>query len=155
MRHVGVVLFPGFQILDLVVVSAFELANEIAPRPIYDIRLYSEEGGGVTSSSGVRVDTVAFDDAAFDTVMVTGTMNIAPSSPKLLGFLTVASTASRRIASICTGAYILAEAGLLDDRRATTHWAFARRLQEQFPKIKVMEDKIFIVDGKVWSSAGM
>src|SRR5260221_6662614 len=145
MRHVGVVLFPGFQILDLVVVSAFELANEIAPRPIYDIRLYSEEGGGVTSSSGVRVDTVAFDDAAFDTVMVTGTMNIAPSSPKLLGFLRVASTASRRIASICTGAYILAVAGLLDDPRAANPLGFARRLREEVSQSKGIEDKIVLL----------
>ena len=61
----------------------------------------------------------------------------------------------RRIAAICTGAFILAEAGLLDGRRATTHWCRARELQSRFPKVKVEEDRIFIVDGPVWTSAGM
>jgi transcriptional regulator GlxA family with amidase domain len=65
------------------------------------------------------------------------------------------SKSSRRTASICTGAFVLAEAGILDGRRATTHWAFARNMQTQFPKVKVQEDRIFIVDGSVWTSAGM
>ncbi|WP_264861492.1 DJ-1/PfpI family protein, partial [Klebsiella pneumoniae] len=67
--------------------------------------------------------------------------------------MSAASKVSRRIASICTGAFVLAEAGILDGRRATTHWAFARDMQARFPKIKVQEDKIFIVDGSVWTSA--
>jgi transcriptional regulator GlxA family with amidase domain len=62
---------------------------------------------------------------------------------------------SRRMAAICTGAFVLAEAGLLDGRRATTHWAFARDLQARFPEVKVEEDRIFIIDGPVWTSAGM
>jgi transcriptional regulator GlxA family with amidase domain len=109
----------------------------------------------VASSSGVRVETQRFDDPEFDTIMTTGTMDVAPSTPGLLAFLNQASAASRRTASICTGAFVLAEAGLLDGRRATTHWAVARNMQQQFPKIKVQEDKIFIVDDHVWTSAGM
>jgi transcriptional regulator GlxA family with amidase domain len=62
---------------------------------------------------------------------------------------------SRRIASTCTGAFVLAEAGLLDGRRVTTHWRRARDLQARFPKVKVEEDRIFIIDGPVWTSAGM
>ena len=63
--------------------------------------------------------------------------------------------AIRRVAAICTGAFVLAEAGLLDGRRATTHWDFARELQARFPKVKVEEDRIFIIDGPVWTSAGV
>ncbi len=155
MKKIGLVVFPGFQILDLVAATAFELANDASPRPAYDVRLLSETGGMVASSSGVRVETQRFDDPEFDTIMTTGTMDVAPSTPGLLAFLNEASAASRRTASICTGAFVLAEAGLLDGRRATTHWAVARNMQQQFPKIKVQEDKIFIVDDHVWTSAGM
>jgi transcriptional regulator GlxA family with amidase domain len=155
MKKIGLVVFPGFQILDLVAATAFELANAASPRPAYDVRLLSETGGLVASSSGVRVETQRFDDPEFDTIMTTGTMDVAPSTPGLLAFLNEASAASRRTASICTGAFVLAEAGLLDGRRATTHWAVARNMQQQFPKIKVQEDKIFIVDDHVWTSAGM
>ncbi len=115
----------------------------------HDVHLLSEAGGLITSSSGVRVETEQFADPAFDTVMTMGAMDVAPSTPGLLAFLSEASAASRRTASICTGAFVLAEAGLLDGRRATTHWAFARNMQQQFPKIKVQEDKIFIVDDDV------
>jgi transcriptional regulator GlxA family with amidase domain len=155
MKKIGLVVFPGFQILDLVAATAFELANDASPRPAYDVRLLSETGGMVASSSGVRVETQRFGDPEFDTIMTTGTMDVAPSTPGLLAFLNEASAASRRTASICTGAFVLAEAGLLDGRRATTHWAVARNMQQKFPKIKVQEDKIFIVDDHVWTSAGM
>jgi transcriptional regulator GlxA family with amidase domain len=73
----------------------------------------------------------------------------------MLAFLRIGLATSRRVAAICTGAFALAEAGLLDGRRATTHWAFARDLQARFPKVAVEEDRIFIVDGPVWTSAGM
>jgi transcriptional regulator GlxA family with amidase domain len=73
----------------------------------------------------------------------------------LLDFVRAALTATRRVAAPCTGAFVLAEAGILDGRRATTHWLYARELQARFPRIKVEEDRIFIVDGTVWTSAGM
>jgi transcriptional regulator GlxA family with amidase domain len=76
-------------------------------------------------------------------------------TPGVIKFLRQALQRSRRIASTCTGAFVLAEAGLLDGRRATTHWHRARELQIRFPKLKVEEDRIFIVDGQVWTSAGM
>src|SRR5690606_13144319 len=60
-----------------------------------------------------------------------------------------------RVAAPCTGAFVLAEAGLLDGKRATTHWAFARTLQKDYPRLKVEEDRIFIIDGQTWTSAGM
>ncbi|ABE32956.1 helix-turn-helix domain protein [Paraburkholderia xenovorans LB400] len=155
MRHIGVVVFPGFQILDMVAISVFELANLEAGQPEYEVEVISEHGGMVRSSAGVEIATRPFSDPAYDTVVVTGAMQIAPSSSGLLAFLNDALAASRRTASICTGAFVLAEAGILDGRHATTHWIHARDLQRRFPQARVDEDRIFIVDGSVWTSAGM
>jgi transcriptional regulator GlxA family with amidase domain len=82
-------------------------------------------------------------------------MQIEPSSAGLRAFLNDALAASRRTTSICTGAFVLAEAGILDGRHATTHWYHARELQRRFPDTRIDEDRIFIVDGTVWTSAGM
>ncbi len=155
MKRIGFVVFPGFQILDLVAVTVFEVANTLGKAPAYAVELLSETGGGIISSSGVSVETRPFGEARFDTVMVSGW--IAPLAPSqgLLDYMNAASQTARRTASICTGAFVLAEAGLLDGRRATTHWAFARDMQARFPKIKLQEDKIYIVDGPIWTSAGM
>ncbi|MFM0240106.1 GlxA family transcriptional regulator [Paraburkholderia phytofirmans] len=155
MRHIGVVVFPGFQILDMVAVSIFELANLEVGQPEYEVEIISEHGGMVRSSAGVEVATRPFGDPAYDTVVVTGAMQIAPSSPGLRAFLNEVLGAARRTASICTGAFVLAEAGILDGRHATTHWFHARDLQQRFPQTRVDEDRIFIVDGSVWTSAGM
>ena len=73
----------------------------------------------------------------------------------MLRFLGRASTQARRIASICTGGFVLAQAGVLDGRRATTHWAFAPELRKRYPDIRVEEDRIYVIDGSVWTSAGM
>ncbi|HYD63582.1 MAG TPA: GlxA family transcriptional regulator [Noviherbaspirillum sp.] len=154
-RQIGLVVYPGFQILDLVATTVFELANSFGARPRYEVALLSEHGGLVPSSSGVPVGTKAFGSHEFDTVMVVGAMGPVESSPGFLAFLRKASMASRRTASICTGALLLAEAGLLDGRRATTHWCVARELQRRYPKIRVEEDRIFINDGGYWTSAGM
>jgi transcriptional regulator GlxA family with amidase domain len=155
MKRVGVVVFPGFQILDMVAISVFELANLEAGQPEYQVEVISEQGGMVRSSSGVEIATQAFGDPAYDTVVVTGAMQIEPSSAGLLSFLNDALAASRRTTSICTGAFVLAEAGILDGRHATTHWYHARDLQQRFPDTRIDEDRIFIVDGTVWTSAGM
>ncbi|NYH23061.1 GlxA family transcriptional regulator [Paraburkholderia bryophila] len=155
MRHVGVVVFPGFQILDMVAISVFELANLVAGQPEYQVEVISEHGGTVRSSSGIEVVSRPFGDPAYDTVVVTGAMEIAPSSPGMLAFLNDALAASRRTTSICTGAFVLAEAGILDGRHATTHWAYSGELQRRFPGARVDDDRIFIVDGTVWTSAGM
>ena len=154
-RQIGLLIFPGFQILDLVATTVFELANSFDAQPEYEVMLLSEHGGMVTSSSGVPVGTGAFDSYAFDTVMVVGALRPTRHSQGFLDFLRQASKAARRTASICTGALSLAEAGLLDGRRATTHWCVARELQRRHPKVRVEEDRIFINDGGVWTSAGM
>jgi transcriptional regulator GlxA family with amidase domain len=155
MKRVGLVVFPEFQILDTVAATVFEVANHTAQRRVYEVQVLSEQGGTVPSSAGVGVASQRFGDPRFDTLLMTGALEPAPASPGLLAFLREAQAVSRRTASICTGAFILAEAGLLDGRRATTHWQFARELQHRYPRIRVEEDRIFIRDSQVWTSAGM
>lgn len=155
MHRIGFVVFPGFQLMGLAAMTAFEIANVVLNEPTYDVTLLSEHGGLVTASPGFRVETKAFDDSIFDTVMFASGIETDITSPGQSAFVRRSLTTSRRIAAPCTGAFILAEAGVLDGRRATTHWQFARELQRRFPKVAVEEDRIFIVDGPIWTSAGM
>ncbi|MBD9522767.1 GlxA family transcriptional regulator [Ensifer sp. ENS02] len=155
MHRIGYVVFPGFQLMGFAAVTAFEIANLTLGEPAYAIELLSEVGGEVKASAGFGVLTKAFDDAVYDTVMFGAGTVIEPVTPGLAAFARHALEVSRRVAAPCTGAFILAESGLLHGRRATTHWVFARQLRERFPEVKVEEDRIFIVDGSVWTSAGM
>ncbi|MEZ2295163.1 GlxA family transcriptional regulator [Variovorax sp. RCC_210] len=155
MKRIGLIVFPGFQVLELAVIAAFELANIHAGKPVYKVELLSEEGGLVRSSSGVSADTRRFGTARFDTLLMTGALTLLPTSEKMRRYLRASLRNARRVASICTGAFGLADAGLLDGRRATTHWAFAQELQQRHPAVKVQPDRIFINDGPVWTSAGM
>lgn len=155
MLTIGFVLPPGFQIMGLAAASAFELANVAAGEPLYGIRLLSESGGAIPDSFGSSVDTRPLSRNKVDTLIVTGLLRPTPSSPDLIRQVRKASDSTRRTASVCTGAFILGETGLLDGRRVTTHWFHARNLQKQFPNAHVEEDRIFIVDGPIWTSAGM
>ena len=154
-NSIGLILYPAFQVLSLGVSTVFEFANKNADEPVYDVTLLSATGGPVPSSLGFGVETEGFGERVFDTVIVVGDNIAAPATEGVVGYLRRAALTSRRIAATCTGAFVLAEAGLLDGRRATTHWFFARVLQRDYPAIKVEEDRIFIVDGPIWTSAGM
>jgi transcriptional regulator GlxA family with amidase domain len=104
----------------------------------------------------MTVGTEAFDKKAFDTLIIGGHPNTAlESSPGMLTYLRKGLKTARRIASVCIGAFKLAEAGILDGRRATTHWRHAQELKTRYPKVQVEEDRIFVIDGSVWTSAGM
>jgi transcriptional regulator GlxA family with amidase domain len=155
MQRVGFVVFPGFQTMSLAAASAFEFANLEVENAVYDVGYFSEKGGPITSSFSMSIETQPFERHPFDTVLVCGGVGVPESTPALLDFVREAHQSSRRMASICTGAFLLAEAGLLDGRRATTHWLLARQLQQSFPKVKMEEDRIFIIDGPIWTSAGM
>jgi transcriptional regulator GlxA family with amidase domain len=155
MQRVGFLVLPGFQLLSLAALSVFELANKEIEEPVYDVGLLSETGGSIRSSIGVSVATAPFDDTNIDTLIVGGSAVAGSLTPAVIEFLRRALGRYRRVAATCTGAFVLAEAGLLDGRRATTHWNRARELQARFPKVKVDEDRIFIIDGPVWTSAGM
>ena len=107
------------------------------------------------NSFGRATETEPLDIKSFDTLLLGAGCVPTPPTPKLSAFLRQALADVRRVASICIGAFILAEAGILDGRRVTTHWAFAGELERRFPKVRVEMDRIFIADGPVWTSAGM
>jgi transcriptional regulator GlxA family with amidase domain len=157
MHRIGLVIYPGINVMSFAPAAVFELANGVAAEPFYGIEVLSESGGPVRTSIGVTIGTEAFQKPSFNTLMFGSAT--APtktvSSAGLLEFAREAAGASRRVVAPCTGAFILAEAGILDGRRATTHWFFARELKARFPKVKVEEDRIFITDGPIWTSAGM
>ena len=155
MLRVGIVLFPGFQVMNLGMTSVLEFANLEMSEPLYDFVLLSEHGGPVRCSSGFEVTTQPFDDSRFDTILVVGDNDRNPSPPSLIEFLKRAAPRARRVAAACTGAFRLAEAGLLDGRRATTHWSRAAELARAYPQITVEPDRIFIREGAIWTSAGI
>jgi transcriptional regulator GlxA family with amidase domain len=156
-HRVGFIVPNGFQLMSIAALTAFEVANLPPSGPRYEIHLLSEHGGPVLSSSGMTLETEAFGNPAFDTVIIGSltAFEIAPSNANLIAFVQRAAKASRRTASICSGAFVLAEAGLLDGRRATMHWAHAANFRARFPKVTTEEDRIFINDGPIWTSAGM
>lgn len=156
MLRIGVVTFPGFHVMSFAAVSVFEVANSELGQRRYDVHFLSENGGPVRTSAGLMVGTEPFDDSLFDTLIVGGSTERSFSpSEGMLSFLRKASEISRRVAATCVGAFALAEAGLLDGKRVTTHWDYAHELQRRYPKVKVQEDRIFVIDGSIWTSAGM
>ncbi|WP_342629976.1 GlxA family transcriptional regulator [Nguyenibacter vanlangensis] len=152
---IGLVLCPGFQPVCFGAVAAFDVANKQAGERLYDMRVLSEEGGVIASSFGIQVMTEPFDDAPYDTLIVAAGLEIPTSSPGLVRLLRAAARDARRVAAICLGSFVLGDAGLLNGRRATTHWRYAQTLQDRFPSCEVDMDKIFIADGPIWTSAGM
>ncbi len=155
MRDIAFVVYPGYSVMALAVVTAFEVANGMAEEPPYDLHFVSETGGKIRTSAGMMLDTEKFTNMPFDTLVVGGATVPEPSTPGMIAFMKDAPKRHRRIAAVCTGAFVLAEACLLDGRHASTHWLHARDLQRQFPKVKMDEDRIFVNDGPIWTSAGM
>ena len=155
MLRVAVLVPDGFATLSFAPLSVFEAANAILEEPFYEVHVASVTGGRVVNSFGMAIETECVTDATFDTLLVGSPPDLRTPSPQMLSFLQRALTNTRRIASICVGAFILGEAGLLDGRRATTHWLFAKDLQRRYPKATVEVDRIFIADGQIWTSAGM
>jgi transcriptional regulator GlxA family with amidase domain len=155
MQRVGFVICPGYSLMGLAAVPAFEVANLVGDESAYDLHFVSEHGGRVRASAGMNLDTEAFGETAFDTLIIGGGNFFRTSTPGLIALVQQASKEARRVAAICTGAFVLGEAGLLDGRRVTTHWMHARELQEQFPNCTLDMDRIFINDGPIWTSAGM
>jgi transcriptional regulator GlxA family with amidase domain len=155
---IGILIFPDFQLLDAAgPISVFEIAGRFARAPS-SIKVLAETPGPVRSSSGVEMSARSLRaSAALSTLIVAGGEGVraAARSAKILTFVRAAAKRGVRIASVCSGAYILAEAGLLDGRRATTHWGRTRHFLSAYPKVKLEPDKIFVRDGDIWSSAGI
>lgn len=162
MTHaVTFLLVPDFQLLDMSGPAAvFQTAGSLARRagaPAYAVQVVSEAGGEVRSSSGIGVMTAPWGAGLPDTLVVPGGEGARESalSPAMRAYLHAQRQAGRRLASVCTGARVLAAAGLLDGLRATTHWRHAAALARNHPAIRVEADRIHVRDGDTWTSAGI
>ena len=157
-RTIAFVVFPGFQIIDAAgPIGAFEIAGRLNPGA-YDLSVRAAIPGVVTSSSGVAMVAEPLGDPArVDTVMIVGGdgSRQAMADETLLAFTRAAGRTARRVGSVCTGAFVLASAGLLEGRRATTHWSRSEDFARRFPRVKLDPDRIWIRDGEVWTSAGI
>ncbi|MDR2838934.1 MAG: GlxA family transcriptional regulator [Azonexus sp.] len=157
-RPLVFVVCPDFQLLDVAgPVAAFEAANQIEPGA-YALNLTSRTGGAVKSSSGVAFLTVPFAAAPpADTVLVVGGAGVweALACPETRAYILDLSRQARRMASVCTGAYLLAAVGLLDGRKATTHWRHSTDFQRRFPAVALDADRIYVNDGPLWTAAGI
>jgi transcriptional regulator GlxA family with amidase domain len=155
---IGILAFPGFQLLDAAgPISVFEIAGRIHGAPA-SIRVVAASPGEVRSSSGVALLARHLGSpSAFSTLIVAGGEGVqtAATCKRTLDFVRAAARRGCRIASVCSGAYVLAEAGLLDGRRATTHWNRTRHFLRTYPKVMLEPDRIFVRDGNIWSSAGI
>jgi len=153
--RIGFLVYPNCSLMGLAVTSVFEVANLMRAENAYQMVFLSEKGGPIKSSPGLVLDTKPIGGTALDTLIVDGANEPVPASPDVIKYLKSAERRFRRVASTCTGAFVLGDAGLLDNKRATTHWIFSRMLQERCPAARIEEDRIFINDGKIWTSAGM
>ncbi|MFN7056590.1 GlxA family transcriptional regulator [Hyphomonas sp.] len=159
LREIAILLFEDFQLLDASgPVAAFEMPMRGMEPPPYRLALYSLDGGAVRSSSGAAMLTEALPNSlAPDTLIVSGGegTHAAIADARLIDAIRRISARARRTASVCSGAFLLAEAGLLDGRRATTHWRRAEALAGRYPEVQVEADRIYVRDGKFWTSAGI
>jgi transcriptional regulator GlxA family with amidase domain len=166
MRRVLIVVFDGVQSLDLtgpleVLAHASEPEGELGREPAYEVRTASVNGQSARTSSGLRVvpDCALTgpgpSDAPLDLLIVPGGPGARHPDPELVSWLRDHARQARRLASVCTGAFLLAEAGLLAGRRVTTHWSRCAELAGKYPDLMVDPDPIFIRDGNLSTSAGV
>lgn len=155
---IGILVFPKFQLLDAAgPISAFEIAGRIAGAPPA-IKVIAADAGEVASSSGVVLLARGLRSAAaLQTLIIVGGEGVraAAACPRILAFVRKAAQRGCRVASVCSGTYVLAEAGVLDGCQATTHWRHTRHFLASYPRVKLEPDRIFARDGNIWSSAGI
>lgn len=164
-REIAIIGMDGFQALDMVgPMEVFAVANLYSPPgpPPYRVTLASPRGGELVSHAGLRfAGIVALKDlpATIDTIVIVGgdeaALRAAAADAALLHWLGERVAHTRRIASVCVGAFVLAASGLLDGRRATTHWNHCATLQALFPSVRVEQDAIFIAEAPFYTSAGV
>ncbi len=163
-RRVAMVIYDGIQSLDLTgPLEVFNAANRLTARaenqPPYATEILAPTAGAVTSRSGLRIvpDRACrqLRDRVDTLLVVGGDARALLEDRAFLRWLTGAARRARRVASVCTGAFVLAEAGLLDGRRVTTHWAWTADLARRYPQLTVEPDAIFVRDGQVYTSAGV
>ncbi|MEV4627292.1 GlxA family transcriptional regulator [Micromonospora sp. NPDC049523] len=160
-RTILVVGYDGAELIDIAcVTSSLDIANRIGADPPYRVVLASPGGRDITCDSGLRVAAETslerFNDPV-DTLLVSGGLGHeeAAASQRLVGHVRRLAALARRVASVCTGSTVLAEAGLLAGRRATTHWMYAERLADRYPDVLVDPEPIYIRDGNLATSGGV
>jgi transcriptional regulator GlxA family with amidase domain len=158
--HVVIVTFPSAQILDVTgPLEVFSSASRFLPIPRYRTEIVSAHGGAVLSTSGLEfmTETIAEVTGPIDTLVVSGGRDMAEAGADdlLVHHVRRLGLTARRVTSVCSGAFLLAATGLLDGRRATTHWAECELLSREFPRVSVEPDAIYVHDGNVWTSAGV
>ncbi|HEY4997456.1 MAG TPA: AraC family transcriptional regulator, partial [Solirubrobacteraceae bacterium] len=165
-RRIVILVYPGVQSLDvtgpLEVFAAAQRLIRGTPRsePAYEIEILSGDGAPLRTSSGLTITPhAALEEPPrdIDTLIVAGGAGEieAAEDAALIDWIARASRRARRTTSVCTGAFLLARAGLLDGRRATTHWAEAERLRVAYPQVEVDPEPIYVRDGSIWTSAGV
>jgi transcriptional regulator GlxA family with amidase domain len=166
-RRVAMLAYPDAQLLDITgPLQVFATATKLLDRSPragahpYEVFVVAREEGPLRTCSGIEIlarGIADIDPASIDTLLISGGVGSPAASrdPALLEWIRGAAPQARRAGSVCTGAFLLASAGLLDGRRATTHWALCAELARAFPSVKVEPDAIFVHDRGVWSSAGI
>lgn len=158
MRRVTVLVFPDFQILDATgPIAAFKIAERHAPGS-YELQAVAVAPGLVRSSSGARLQACSVQGLrGIDTLLVAGGdgADLAARCTSTRRFVQRTAQTARRVASVCSGAYVLAQAGLLDGLPETTHWSRTPDFARRFPQVRLDADKIFIRAGRIWTSAGI
>lgn len=159
-RQVKLVVYDGFQMLDLAgPADVFSAAAVLSGKPLYDVEVVATQAGPVRALNGLQVNASRIDDldADIDTLVVTGGLSFdhAVKDPALVGEIQRVARRSRRVAGVCAGAFLLAEADLLNGRTVTTHWAGGALLAERYPEASVAPDRIYVQDGPIWTSAGV
>ena len=159
-RKVVILGFPGVQALDVVGPHDVFTSASLLLDGAYDVSVASVDGRPVTTRTGLGFVTAKLPDPDddIDTVLLPGGAGTedARRDAELMAWLKAAAPRARRVVSVCTGAFLAAEAGLLDGCKATTHWAFARRLQQEFPAVEVDAEPIFVRSSeRVWTAAGV
>lgn len=160
-RRIAVLAFPGVQAIDVFgPVEVFSTADRLAGGGEYTVELVAASAVPIETSSGVRVvpdRSVSACRGPLDTLIVAGGDGVSATieDSRLLRWVARTATRSRRLCSVCTGSFLLAEAGLLDGRRATTHWAACEELARRYPAVRVEPDPIFVRDGDIVTSAGV
>lgn len=163
-RVIEVLAFPAVQLLDVTgPLQVFATANDhvtgAGGTPPYALRVVAKGDNGVTSSAGLGIAARPLPGMAttVDTLMVAGGPGVdaAAADPALVDWLRRRAGKARRVASVCTGAFLLAASGVLDGRRAATHWSCCAEFERRFPAVRVEPDPIFVRDGPVWTSAGV
>jgi transcriptional regulator GlxA family with amidase domain len=160
-RRVVIVTFPGLQPLDVVGPAEVFAGAERVTAGSYDVEVVAAEPRPLRSRSRgyaiVPGSSIAGCRGPIDTLLVAGGAGVdeAERDEALVAWIRSAAGRSRRVASVCTGAFLLGAAGLLDGRRATTHWARCDELQRRYPEVAVESDPIFVRDGTLWTSAGV